>query len=73
MRTWKGEKLERRLVKTESLPEFSGRLSGNLNSPSHLPQSPGRSWHLAPDLLSGRLPWRHRARPSATLDEIQGY
>lgn len=35
---------------------------------------PKTGQELAPDPRSeaGRLPWRHRARPSATLDEIQG-
>jgi hypothetical protein len=35
---------------------------------------PGESWHLHPEyMIPGRLPWRHRARPSATLHEIQVY
>ena len=33
---------------------------------------PGESWHLQPEyMIPVRLPWRHRARPSATLHEIQ--
>jgi hypothetical protein len=32
---------------------------------------PGESWHLQPEyMIPVRLPWRHRARPSATLHEI---
>jgi hypothetical protein len=40
---------------------------------SHVPRVPGESWHLATgSCLPIRLPWRLRARPSATLHEIQG-
>ena len=32
---------------------------------------PGESWHLQPEyMIPDRLPWRHWARPSATLHEI---
>jgi len=34
---------------------------------------PGESWHLQQGyMIPIRLPWRLRARPSATLHEIQG-
>jgi hypothetical protein len=31
----------------------------------------GRNWHLSRDLAVAWLPWRHRACPSATLDEAR--
>jgi len=45
-----------------------------LLSPSHLPYAirVGWNWHLAtPEAYRSRLPWLHRASPSATHHEIR--
>src|SRR5579864_9308692 len=48
------------------------RNANTLHPESHVPRFRVESWHLRSRyMIPTRLPWRRRARPSATLHEIQ--
>ena len=64
--------LKGRPINLKASPIYRGRLYEDLYGPSHLPQYRAGVGTLTSRIYRDRLPWRHRARPSATLDEIQG-